>query len=316
MRSDSGYVVREAHCYADGLFDQLTPVLSVPKAYHITVEPSQDECWIWLEDVGEHAFQRMWTLPTLEKAMRGIAHLHAQWWERTAELERLSFLFPRGLALYQGHYTEQFKKVFAAMDSHREAAAISKVYTAERRDLLLKLQDIEDVVYPELDGLPQTLLHQDFIPPNVAFVDERMTLIDWAYAGPGTPGAELCVVSFLADMDLVLEDTIPNLDELLVETLWQALRKEHTLPIRFADVQRGYQLSYVLRTSSLFTLAAFMGFLLGHTVPGERLELSNVEGWLQRSEAVQERVGFPGNLSEQGPNASVKSQLKRFHVSC
>lgn len=219
MRSDSGYVVREAHCYANGLFDQLTPVLSVPKAYHITVEPSQDECWIWLEDVGEHAFQRTWTLQTLEKAVRGIAHLHAQWWERTAELGRLSFLFPRGLALYQGHYTDQFKKVFAAMDSHREAAAISKVYTAERRDLLLQLQTIEDVVYPELDGLPQTLLHQDFIPPNVAFVDERMTLIDWAYAGPGTPGAELCVVSFLADMDLVLEDTIPNLDELLVETL-------------------------------------------------------------------------------------------------
>ncbi len=282
--NEPGYVCREANCYRHGLFDLLSNSLYVPKAYHTVMWPEQDECWIWMEDLGENAFHQIWTVQMVEKAVRDIAHLHAQWWERTNELERFPYLLHHAQAMFQRQYAEEIKQAYSAIDTHRSGAAIKRVYTPQRERLLLKLQDIEDVVYAKLNALPQTLLHHDFYPPNIAFYDGKTTLIDWAYVGIGTPGAELCIMSLFCRY--FVPDFVGNEEELLAETLWRALHNDHGLPIRHDEVLKGYHLGYALRTS-FFMLVALMGILNEQPADARTdADFSDTELWLQRSETA------------------------------
>ena len=278
-----GDVCREAQCYQYGLFDGLSQPLYVPKAYHTVMWPEKNECWIWMEDLGADMFHMNWTVPMLQKAVRDLATLHAHWWGRTDELRQLPFLFHRAHGMYQRIYIEPTKQTFRAIDAHPLAAAIKRVYTPAREHLLLKLQDMEDVVYPRLDVLPQTLLHHDVWPPNAAFHDGRTVLIDWAFVGMGTPGADLCILS--AFDELINPEIVGRAEELLVETLWQGLHKDQGLPISYDEVLQGYRLGFVLRIPTFFVIPLLMGILAGVSpVANDDTDFSNTEAWLHISE--------------------------------
>lgn len=277
---DPDYTCREANCYAHEIFDQLSSRLHVPHNYHTVFRPEDQQCWIWMEDLGEAAFLDTWTPEHVQRAVQDVAYLHASWWGRKAELKRFSFLKHRTQAMFQRRLEQLALMVFDSIAAHPSSAAIRSVVTPERQELLLKLQDVEDNVYAKLDALPQTLLHQDFWNANVGFYNGKTALIDWSLTGMGTPGAELSMVAFfgsIAHAPFVLE----NDKELLVETLWRTLHRECELPIDYQEVLRGYQLAYTLRPSSMIIAPFLKGLVDGVSpLPGDDRDFSNTEFWL------------------------------------
>ncbi len=279
QRNDSGHISREAHCYEYGLLDNLSPGLYIPKHFSTVVHLESGTYWLWMEDLGVEAFQIAWTAETVQKVVRDIAGMHAVWWERRVELEAFTFLRYRAQAMYQRQYIQCFERLCTAIDSHPRAAVINKVLTRPRRDLLRGLQDIEDQVYEKLDALPQTLLHQDVWPPNIGFHQGKTALIDWSYAGIGTPGVELCPLAF--NGVFWIRDVVDKDEELLLEPLWRTLHHEYGLPIDYEDIRSGYLLALTLRPASQLIFPVLQGIITGRSpVPKDVTDYSNTEAWL------------------------------------
>jgi len=262
----------------------------VPQPYHTVIYPEQDQCWIWMEDLGDEAFQVTWTEESLQKSTRDIAHLHAQWWGRTAALKQWPFLRYRAQAMFHNSQNLEIgEQILGAIDVHPAAAAINTVFTPRRKAQIRQLVKSEDFLYGKLDALPQTLLHQDFWPPNVALYQGKTALVDWSYAGIGTPGAELCLMGFTGR--LFLPDMGSRDAEILVEPLWEGLNKECGLPIRYEDVLSGYELAFTMRP-----LCQLVGYILrslldgASIVPNDPADFTDLDPWLELSEITLRRI--------------------------
>jgi len=287
--NDHDYVCREAQCYRNGLFDDLSHRLHVPQPYHTVTYPEQDQCWIWMEDLGDEAFQVTWTEESLQKSTRDIAHLHAQWWGKTAALKQWPFLRYRAQAMYHHEFRTLGRQSLEEIDAHPAAGGLNTVFTPRRKALLLQLAKSEDFLYGKLDALPQTLLHQDFWPPNIALYQGKTALIDWSYTGIGTPGAELSIMGLAC---LVWLPAIGTRDaKILVEPLWEGLHKKCGLPIRYEEVLAGYELAFLLRPAAMLVGYILRSLLDGaSSIPNDPNDFTDLDTWLELCEVTLRRI--------------------------
>ena len=239
---DPSYTRRELDCYRAGLFAGPGARLLAPRAYSTDADAGAGRFWIWMEDFGD-AFEVAWTPELLAEALRDLAELHAAWWGRAAELAQMPFLRWRAQAMYDGLWGERIAANCAAIEGHPHERAIAAVFTPARRRLLQRLSTAADLVYPRLERLPQSLLHQDVWLPNLGRRAGKTALIDWSYAGPGTPGAELSqTYALLAQMWGHQTD-----DQPLLEALYTGLAEDWRLPITYEELLAGYELTFCLR---------------------------------------------------------------------
>jgi hypothetical protein len=185
--------------------------------------------------------------------------------------------------MYDGLWAERIAANCAAVAAHPQASQLSTVFTAARRDLLVRLARAADRVYPLLDRLPQTLLHHDVWLPNLGISGDRTVLVDWAFAGVGPPGSELSqTVALLCQM------WGPDVDDdHLIEALFRGLVEDHGLPISFEEVRAGYELSFCLRPAHALGGPVLGGILSGRaTMVGE----TDLESRLASAEAVFRRI--------------------------
>ncbi len=237
---DPSYTRRELDCYRADLFADLGARLLVPRAY--ATDADAGRFWIWMEDFGD-TFDVVWTPELLAQALRDLAELHAAWWGRAAELARMPFLRWRAQAMYDGLWVERIAANCAAIEGHPHERLIATIFTPQRRRLLIRLSAAADLVYPRLERLPQTLLHQDVWLPNLGRRTGKTALIDWSYAGPGTPGAELSQsYALLVQMWGHQTDDRPLLD-----ALYTGLAMDWRLPISYDELLAGYELTFCLR---------------------------------------------------------------------
>ncbi len=262
---------READCYSHGLFDNLPGRLCVPKAYAAVVQRDAQQAWIWMEDMGK-AFDVTWSAEALIQHTRDIAALHALWWERRDALAAMPFLLRSGLTMYYGGpLTQHWDQHFAAIAGNPRAKDIEQVFTPERHLLLKKLLSLVTDICQQLKRLPQTLLHQDVYPPNLGCSGERTVLIDWALAGPGTPGSELAV-TLLQGFEFLTADIGSIRDgELFKEQLLEAYRANLQacgVNLDLSDLEAGFELACCLRPAHAVGGALLPGLLLGRSPEG------------------------------------------------
>jgi hypothetical protein len=278
---DPVYARREAECYANGLFDSLGERLRVPRA-HGWEEQADGVWWLWLEDLGD-AFAVDWTPELLAGAVRDLAELHARWWGRDRELAETTFLRRRAQACFDGIWAGRIAEHCAAVEGHARYAEIGAVFTPARRRLLERLSAAADLVYPAMDALTQTLLHQDVWLPNLGRLDGKTALIDWAYTGPGAAGSELSQTCAL-----IFQMWGPESDDLaLLRALHAGLTEDQGVRVEYEELLAGYELGYCLRPAH-----ALGGPILGGILSGGATMVgpADLEGRLACAEATFERI--------------------------
>jgi hypothetical protein len=280
---DPLFARREADCYLHKLFKDINEKLYVPHSYYLAIRPELGQYWVWMEDLGEASFDIEWSPKVLEEMVRDIAELHKVWWGREEEMSGLPFLRRRAQAMYDGLWVERITQNCSSIENHPQADKISKVFTFERCKMLMRLSQAENLIYPKLEALPQTLLHHDIWPPNLGRFSGKTVLIDWSYVGPGTPGADLSQT-----VALLLQMWDPKFeDEALLQALWSGLREDAGLPIQFDEVAAGYELAFCLRPAHALGGPVLGGILSGK---GSMVGDSGLEGKLASAEAVLQRI--------------------------
>ncbi len=280
---------REAECYLQGLFDDLPGNLYVPRAYAAVVQEDVEQSWIWMEDM-KGVFDVAWTMETLIEATADAAELHALWWQREEELAAMPFLMRRCQNMYHGGpFTQHLDQNFAAIEDHPKAGRIKRVFTPERQRLLRKLYSLATHICERLEKLPQTLLHQDFYPPNLGRAGEKTVLIDWALTGMGTPGSELSTTMWQpGDMIPGYPDSVgagEKVQARLLETYRTSLQ-ERGIDLNFADLLDGFQWTACLRPAHGLGGYVLPGLLLGRCPHGGARDFSDLGMLLLFSEMV------------------------------
>ncbi|MCR8630547.1 aminoglycoside phosphotransferase family protein [Paenibacillus radicis (ex Xue et al. 2023)] len=280
---DPAFARREADCYHYDLFKDMNEKLYIPNAYHLVIRPELGIYWVWLEDLGSNTFDLEWTPAILKEMIHDISELHRTWWGRSDELSKMPYLRYRAQAMYDGLWVDRIAQNCNSIDNHPQSERISRVFTTKRRSILMRLSQAAAFIYPKLEALPQTLLHHDIWPPNLGRYSEKTVLIDWSYAGQGTPGADLSQT-----VALLFQMWDPNLDdEALLHALWSGLREDSRLPIEFDEIAAGYELAFCLRPAHALGGPVLGGILSGK---GSMVGDSDLEGKLASAEAVLQRV--------------------------
>lgn len=277
--TDPGFARREIELYRSGFYDSLGERLLVPRVYHIVDQPESGLYWLFLEDLPE-AFSVDWTPDSFAAAMRNVAELHARWWGREEEVRRLTFLKPRAHAMYNEIWADRTAANCAAVT---DGSPVARVFTPDRLQLLNRLSRAADAVLPALGKLPQTVLHHDVWLPNLGRVGDRTLLIDWAFAGPGTPGSELSQT-----MALLCQMWGADFDEnALLHPLYDALTRDWGIRLGWDDFLAGYEIAFCLRPAH-----ALGGPILGGIVKGTASMVggTNLDERLAAADATLRRI--------------------------
>ena len=192
--------------------------ISTPDCYGL-VEDGDGICWLFLEDAGEVVYSpedkdHRWL------AARWLALLHTS----AAEFAGAAALPDRGVA----HYLEHLRCGRARMLLGRANPALRPEDLAVLDELIAQCTVIEsrwEEVQWLCRGMPQTLVHGDFVPKNirVRVGEDGLILLafDWETAGWGVPAVDLAQLSPALYWRFVREDW-PHLGRRTVTRLARA----------------------------------------------------------------------------------------------
>lgn len=265
------------HCYG---------VLDAPEreAFLLVLERLGDG--VILKDSGERP--QDWTLAHIETALRGIAGVHGHWYDRAAELSGLTWLGPSTDAPRLAGMADLWRGLF---EHHRQE--YPKLFGGTWFDRILGRIDAIGRWWQELEGMPRTLVHNDFNSRNIALRrpaagETEFTLVayDWELATIHVPQRDLVellayVLTPQADAETVAR---------LVEYHRRAVADAAGVAIDPAQWLRGYRLAlddYIIRRLSLY--------LLVHSV--HRLP------YIERVAATLQRLDELAAAQEQGAHA-------------
>jgi hypothetical protein len=219
---------REMELYRSGLLSDLHSSLRVPACYGDFERPDAST-WIWLEDI---AFED--TGPWPVDRYRLVAR----------ELGRFN-----GASLANGHlpnvpsisrgwlqqWIEESGPWLARLEDHSDAPLIREIYPADVIDAFRQDWDNRSATYALLGRSPQAFCHLDAFLQNLLFPresasDQRIVLIDWAYAGIAAIGEELAALTTvnimvgdhdLSDAPLIEAAALEGYLEGLRDTGWE-----------------------------------------------------------------------------------------------
>lgn len=173
------------------LYEEILPKLPIPALhyYGFVEEPGGEFGWLFLEDVSEGKYQ-----PHIREHRIAAARWLGLMNTSAAAIEIEARLPSRGAR----HYLNLLDTANAAIQSNLTNAALDR----EGRELLEKiiglLQQVAThwgLVERVCEGMPQTLVHGDFISKNVGIRHSRDGLnvlpFDWEKAGWGVPAEDI-----------------------------------------------------------------------------------------------------------------------------
>ena len=182
------YWKREALLYPSGLLDDLAPGLAAPRCYGV-VDQSDDETWIWLEDVGEEAGEP-WPLERFASAAERLGRFNG------------SYLADRPLPeqpwLNQGDWQIRLQageRYLADLRAWRGDALSQRALPEKNVEPMMQLWAKRAHLFAILDGAPRCFCHNDAYCRNLlvrrnAAGSAELAVIDWAWAGLSAAGAE------------------------------------------------------------------------------------------------------------------------------
>jgi aminoglycoside/choline kinase family phosphotransferase len=148
-----------------------------------------DRDWVLMEALPSEVVwpQANWSAEHYRSALNALADLHARWWDR-----------PQGAGDYPwvwtptGQHTESL--IREAQESLLEIGRQSwgqRFFPANRLRAWLNVLDNPSCLLDTLTGMPQTLVHGDYWPGNIALRAEGPAAFDWQLVGVGPAAYDL-----------------------------------------------------------------------------------------------------------------------------
>jgi hypothetical protein len=177
------YAAREALAYRSGLIVDLPAGLASPRYLADETDSAGRTC-LWLEDIGSH--DESWTLERHALAARCLGRFNGAYLTGVAipQVPWLSRHWLRG-------WLAETAAAVDALPAHRDDPLVRRVYPP---DVLAEIEELwanRERLLDALDRLPRTLCHNDAFRRNLAWREEELVGLDWAFLGPGPIGAEL-----------------------------------------------------------------------------------------------------------------------------
>jgi hypothetical protein len=211
------YWKREYLAAQSGLFERLPPSVVTPRFYHLSEQ--EGSAWLWMEHVVASTGKR-WTRDHYALAARQIGRFNGVYLTGTP--------LPDDQWLCKGHarlWTSMWSPVNVGDNPY-----ISRYYTAQQRERVLRLWDDRECFLDTLDRLPQAFSHFDFQRRNL-FIrqtqdgSDEVVAIDWALCGNGPVGGDLSMLMGMSAGLFELElTTLPELDKAVFEAYVTGLR--------------------------------------------------------------------------------------------
>jgi Phosphotransferase enzyme family len=172
--------------------------------------------WLFLEDAGDEEF---------DPEIKSYRVLAARWLGRmhvgSLQLYPIMHLPPAGASRYRAHLQHARQVLLNCVSNPALSAEDMEVLDGA----VSHCDDAEALwsrIEKECDGLPQTLVHGDFVPKNIRvrrdFDGSSLVLFDWEMVGWGPPAADLASVDLDAYWPVVRE-TWRGLDESTVHRM-------------------------------------------------------------------------------------------------
>jgi hypothetical protein len=251
-----GFYEREVRFY--GELAAQTPIRT-PRCYFGALDPSEAAAILLLEDLGTAGNGSTLdgcSIAEAEVAMRGLAALHAAWWQ-SSQLADAPWLELRSLV------SVEQAPVFFQQAWEPFLIEMGTQTTDEIRELgawlLSYLAPLSAYLY---EGAPHTLIHNDFHGDNLFFAGEGASLslvaIDWQLATRGR--ALLDVTSFLGG-NLATPDRRAH-EQRLLQTYHALLIEKGVRDFTFAQCWEEYRLAMVQPVSRAILVVG-----LGGTTP-------------------------------------------------
>lgn len=197
-----------------------------------------------------------WRPADIETVLRGAAEVHAIWYRREEELKRLPWLEPRPTAASMTAMQELWEELGRhAFEEFPELVSADDL--AWQQELIRTIPEW----WAEIDALPQTLVHNDFNPRNVALRgangETRLCAYDWELATVHLPQRDLAeLLSFV-----LTPGAGPAEVDRYVETHRQALEQSSGVSIEKEAWRYGFSLCLAELAVSRVPM-----YLMAHTV--------------------------------------------------
>ena len=179
-----------------------------------------------------------WTDEYLDAAVRGIASIHAIWYQRENALRRQAWL----------GYVQTAADMIEMRDLWRDLSVHASQEFPDwflPSDLILRNQLIDSLAewWPQVEAAPRTLIHNDFNPRNLAFRRDtngpQLVAYDWELATLGVPQHDLAELLCYV---LTPQSTSDEVDRWITRHR-QALERETGTTISADDWRTGFRLS-------------------------------------------------------------------------
>jgi thiamine kinase-like enzyme len=142
-----------------------------------------DELWMFLEDVGSVTLQNQPAEENLWKVTNLLAGLQVAFQREVSSWELQSRIRLKVMDYHT--YVEEARQAFSFTKTLVDEGKFKKI-DARGLQKLETVVNMYEKVALALVGAPQTLVHGDFNPSNIAFAGDRIVLLDWATAYIGT----------------------------------------------------------------------------------------------------------------------------------
>ncbi|HEY2515656.1 MAG TPA: phosphotransferase [Polyangiaceae bacterium] len=192
-----------------------------------------------------------WNSKAIERALQGIAEVHAIWMGREPELLAQPWIG-------EPHTTRsmhELRDLWGSLATHA-AGEFPELITPERLELLRRMIRSVAHWWPTLESLPRTLIHGDFNPRNVCLRDGRLCAYDWELATIQVPQRD--VAELLA---FVLH---PNAERAEIEAWISYSHEAEERACGHALETEAYRRGFVLSLRD-FAVNRLMLYLMAHT---------------------------------------------------
>jgi hypothetical protein len=148
-----------------------------------------DRDWVLIEALPQEGIwpRAFWTAEHYRMALSALAEMHAKWWDHPPSPEQYPWVWmPTG-----AHTQELLDEARAALLEIEAASWGEKFFTRERLHEWMNVLDEPSCLLDILAGVPQTLIHGDYWPGNIAMRRDGPAVFDWQQVGIGPAAYDL-----------------------------------------------------------------------------------------------------------------------------
>lgn len=142
-----------------------------------------DNDWVLMESLPSEVVwpQSTWTTEHYQSALVALADLHARWWDCPPNPTEYPWVWtPTGR-----HTEDLIREARAALIEIGQQAWSEQFFPPDRLRAWLNVLDQPSCLLDTLTGMPQTLIHGDYWPGNIAMRADGPAVFDWQLVGVG-----------------------------------------------------------------------------------------------------------------------------------